>query len=465
MNKEPEKMQDGSEFQQILQRYEDMVKLNTRYFFDVEEFEDIIDYYLDVRNFSYAYKASELAITQHPGSFDLQIKLVHIHLESGKPVQALHNLNNFPDYEKEHGEFYLLKGTALAQLGKIREAEKSFDIALSKTEEDLVDVLMNISIAFESAKNYKLSLKYLQKAYEEEPENLPVLYDIAYYYERIRMYKESLEFYNKYLDVDPFSENVWYNLGVLYYKLNRSTDAHVAYDYAIAINPRYPSPYFNKANVYANDGEYSKAINIYKEFLELEPDHLQGYCYLGECYEEIGKYSKALEIYQKVISIDNTFAEGWYGAGLAYMSLEKYNDALSYILKAIDFERENIEFWFALGEIYEKTDRLSDAAKCYTRVVQLDKEDREAWIRLAAISISENNIDSSLTILREAYQWNMGCQDIIYMLSAVYFLNKDHDAGLHFFEKGLEIGEGGLKVFFEIYPEGRDNSMILKLLK
>ncbi len=464
MDKEPDKMQEGNEFQQVLKKYQEMLERKVSYFFDVEEYEEIIDYYLDVRDFKLAQEAVSLALIQHPGTYDLFIKLVHIHLESGKPVQAMEVLNMLPEYEKDNAEFFLLKGTALAQLGKVREAEKTFDEALSKSEDDEAETLINISIAFENARQYRLAVKYLRMAYEKDPSNITVLYDLGYYYERLHNYHPSIKFYNRYLDIDPFSENVWYNLGVVYYKINKIDKAIEAYDYAIAVNPTYPSAYFNKANIYANNKEYVKAIKVYNDFLELEPENVQGWCYLGECYEETGYYLKALEIYKKVITIDNSWPDGWYGAGIALMYLEKYREAVTYLLKAIEFEKDNSEYWFTLAENYEKDGRIRDARKSYEQVTMLDHDDREAWIRLAYIYINEKEYDKALVVLRDAYQHNFTSQDIIYMLAAVYFKTNDRTAGLRFLEKAAENGEGGLNNFFDIYPEGESDSQVRKII-
>jgi len=54
MDRFRQQMQEEDEFRQVLERFEDMVERKSAYFFDVEEFELIIDYYLDIRNFKKA---------------------------------------------------------------------------------------------------------------------------------------------------------------------------------------------------------------------------------------------------------------------------------------------------------------------------------------------------------------------------------------------------------------------------
>src|SRR6056297_1321392 len=110
-------MQNENNFQYMLQRFEDMLSSNKSYFFDVEDFEEIIDYYLDIRDFKNAKAACLKAESQHPASYEIKIKKVHLYLESGKPALALDELNSFSELETDDYEYHLLKGTALAQLG------------------------------------------------------------------------------------------------------------------------------------------------------------------------------------------------------------------------------------------------------------------------------------------------------------------------------------------------------------
>jgi tetratricopeptide (TPR) repeat protein len=465
MDREQEKMQDGSEFLQVLRRYEEMIRHKTSYFFDVGDFEDIIDYFLDIHNFRDAMEALTAAEKQHPDALEIRIKRVHVYLESGKAALAMELLEGFPSAEKETAEFFLLRGSALAQLGKIREAEKDFDLALDLTGEDTVEMLINISIAFENSKQYRQAVKYLRIAFSIEPENHTVLYDLGYYYERLHNYSASIDFYNRYLDLDPFSENVWYNLGVVYFKTNRTREAIDAYDYAIAINPSYASAYFNKANIYANDRDYQKAIAVYHEFISLEPNNIQAWCYIGECYEEINDYPKALEIYKKVIGIENTYSDAWLGAAVCYLNMENPGDALVFVLKAIELDPENPEYYFALGEIYEKSDALIDALNAYANATRLDPEDREAWVRQALLHVQMKEYSNALECLRDGYQHNFNTLDFVYLISAVYFLMGDEASGLLYLEKGLAGGEGALKLFFQVYPAGKEDERIQKMLR
>lgn len=55
----------------IVQRYEDMLKHNQSFFFDVIEFENIIDYYLTIDKTSHALEAANIAHRIHPYSTEI----------------------------------------------------------------------------------------------------------------------------------------------------------------------------------------------------------------------------------------------------------------------------------------------------------------------------------------------------------------------------------------------------------
>src|SRR6056297_339960 len=275
MSEKNEQIFENEEFLVLLRKYEKMKNSENSTFFDVEEFEQIIDYYLDEFEYENAAEAAEHGTLQHPASVEIKYKVVHIYLEQGMGRQALDMLDHIPTWEHANAEFYYLKGTAFCITGKIHDAEKNFDKGLSISTEDHFEALLNIAIAFENARQYRHAIKYLEQAHEISPDYLSVIYDLGYFNERLDNFTKSVEYYQEYLDRDPFSENVWYNLGVAYYKLDQPEKAIEAYDYSLALNSDYASAFFNKANTYGSMADYPNAIETIAEFLEIEPENSQ----------------------------------------------------------------------------------------------------------------------------------------------------------------------------------------------
>lgn len=425
---------------QAINRFEDMIKSNTTCYFDVCEFEVIIDYYLDQHNFRHAEEAINTGLNQHPQAYEIKFRLAQLYIQSGKPAKGLRLLRNIENIEATNSEFYLLKGTALNILGKLEEAKQAFDEAIMHASDGKDDVIYNIAYSHINSRNYKVALKYLELAYEVNPLNTSVIQEIALVCERMDQLEKSAEYYQKYLDIDPFSDNVWLSLGIAYSSLNKTDKALEAYDYAIAIRPHNISALFSKANTLVNIGRNKEAVTTYNEILDFDPDNVQALTYIGECYEKMAFFKRSEYYFKRAIELDESFSDAWYGLGISYFQQDNCKLALGYFQKANKIDPENADFWFMLGEVYRKLNNLEKSAESYNRVIELDPNDYEAWITRAELSFKENNdLKGAIRIMTKALEYNPDISVINYQLATYYFFNNQSKQAFRHFEKGLSI--------------------------
>lgn len=454
MSENREQVFENEEFQVLLRKYEDMKSGKQSIFFDVEEFEQIIDYYLDDFQYDEAREAADLGKRQHPASVEIKYKFIHIYIEQGKPKKALALLDEIPVWEENNPERYFLKGTALCLIGKLKESEAQFDRGLELSGDDTFEALVNISIAFENVRHFELALKYLMQAYHQQPENLSVLYDLGYFYDRLHKFDESLKYYQQYLDLDPYSDNVWYNIGIVYHKLEHFEKAVDAYEFSIAINPDYASSYFNKASVWVNAGNYGKAIESYREFLDVEPESTQAYCYMGDCYEQMGRLEDALHSFRRVIELDNSDPEGWFGAGMIYHRMGSQQEAITYILKAIEFDNKNLDYWINLGYANEDAGLLDEALKCYGYVTRTDVNDLDGWSALTGLLMKEGLYEKAIGSLREAFVHHSKDPGIKLKMAVCHLKLGEKELSVKFLGEALEANSDLESEFSYFFPEG-----------
>ena len=98
------------EIKQTVQKFERMKKNNERCFFDVIEFETIIDYYIESNNSAKAFEAAALASEQHPHSVSIQLRKAKVLLDKGRAVEALRLLKKLESIEPGNHELLLQKG-------------------------------------------------------------------------------------------------------------------------------------------------------------------------------------------------------------------------------------------------------------------------------------------------------------------------------------------------------------------
>jgi tetratricopeptide (TPR) repeat protein len=454
MSENREQVFENEDFQVLLRKYEDMKSGTRSIFFDVEEFEQIIDYYLDDFQYDEAQAAAHLGKRQHPASVEIKYKFIHIYIEQGQPKKALALLDEIPVWEENNPERYFLKGTALCLTGKLKESEAQFDRGLELSGDETFEALINISIAFENVRHFEQALKYQLQAYRQQPENLSVLYDLGYFYDRLHKFDESLKYYHQYLDLDPYSDNVWYNIGTVYHKLENFEKAVEAYDFSIAINADYASSYFNKASAWVNADNFENAIASYQEFLEVEPESTQAYCYMGDCYEQMNRLEDALGAFRKVIELDNSDPEGWFGAGMIYHRKENQKEAIAYILKAIEFDNNNLDYWINLGYANEDEGLVDEAIKCYSYVTRSDPKDQDGWSALTGLLMKEARYEKALEFLREAFVHHSGDSEIKIKMAICHLKLGEKKLSVKFLKEALEANSDLESEFAYFFPEG-----------
>lgn len=453
------------EFSVSIDRYKEMLKRNTSSFFDVFEFENIIDYYLDQKNFAKAKQAAQYGIRQHPSASSLRLKLANILIESGKPSEGLVLLREIEMLEKINPEFFLIKGIAYNFLGKQTQAIQEFDKAITLTTENRDEMIYNIAYSFIQLDRIPKAIKYLLLACEIDPENPLYMHELALCYEKQEDYIKSITYYKKYLDLDPFAENIWFNLGILYAAINDYDNSLEAFDYAIAIHPGYSSAHYNKASTLMSASRYDEAIDIFNELIALEKDNIYAHYNLAECYEKKKEYQKAIKIYENVIKIDHSFADAWFGIGMVFFNQKKYNSAEYNIIKAIKLDTENPDYWFTLAELYQIQKNNQKAADAYKKTVELDPNDYEAWIAYAKIRFDEQEVKDAINILNEAQEYNHNVSTLSYQLAAYYYFDNNKTKASQYFEKGLELNFTEHEDIINRFPGIKKNKVFNKLIR
>ncbi|MCD4745049.1 MAG: hypothetical protein K8R58_01995 [Bacteroidales bacterium] len=69
-----EQYEEEKYFKSLVKRFEEMLKKNEQYFFDVDEFEIIIDYYFEKENLKRTDEAIQYAIAQYPNNTTFLLK-------------------------------------------------------------------------------------------------------------------------------------------------------------------------------------------------------------------------------------------------------------------------------------------------------------------------------------------------------------------------------------------------------
>ncbi len=457
---------ENDEVLATIRRYEDMMKKKEHYFFDVHEFEEIINYYIDVNNVSFAVSAAEYAYRMHPTSTAIKLKIARLLVDNGKAAESIEILDILEKIEESDYEVFMLKGMALSILGQESLAKQYFDKAIYLSHHEYRhELFYEIGRSFLQQNNYTAAIKYLNEVQKLDSLNIQVLFDLAYCYEHLDQVTLSIEFYEKYLAEDPFSDHSWFNLGNLYNKVQNFEKAIEAYDYALAINTSYGSAYFNKANIFSFLERYDEALISYLEFLQMEDNHIMAHCYIADCYEKLLRYEEASLFFQKALILDPACADGWYGKGVVSMHLEQYEDSQKYLLHALELNNDNLEYLYALGLVYMRQNDLKNSLNLFKQVTELDPSDCEGWLHYSELLLMANRVDEAIKILNQAHLYNFNDAYINLRLASYLFIQGKMSQAYTYLEKALSLDKECIEELYEFYPEAILDDTTNKIIK
>lgn len=434
-----------------LTRFESMLKTNDVLFFDSEEFENIINHYLENGMMALAKKAVKLGLAQHPTSINLQLYKVEILVFEDKLDLADGLLNELHDLEASNEEIYIQKANIFSKRDDHQKAIEMLKLALEITmdEADVQSLLGMEYLFLEDFENAKLSF---MKCLEADEEDYSALYNIMYCFDFLEQKEQSIDYLNLFLDKNPYSEVAWHQVGKQYFDLKQYDKALMAFDYAIISDDYFIGAYLEKGKVLEKLGRYFEAIENYKTTLDLDDPTSFAYLRMGKCCEKLGLEDLALEYYLKTVHEDPLLDKGWIAITDFYFKKGNFRKALFYINKAINIDEENVLYWKRFAKINNRLSFYEEADRGYQKAIELGNYELETWIRRCDILINLGEFETAIQNLLQALEFYPETAEIEYRLAGLYFNLNEGDKGYFHLNNGLKIDSEYYIIIEELFP-------------
>jgi len=458
-----ESSEDANNILKSVSRFEKMVEDQNNYYFDREEFQDIIEYYISQIEFEKADVVLGYAISQHPENSDIKLLQAQILIGLMKYKQALKLLKELEVLDSNNSEIKLMKGAVYSKMKISDKAIECYKESLSGYEfKD--DVYYLIAVEYQRNIEYKKAIKYYKLALSENAENEPALYELNMCFDCVADVAAAEKFYVKFLDNTPYSETAWFNLAGVYCRTEKWDLAVKAYDFAIAINPVFGSAYFNKANALASNQKYDEAIAVYKETYEHESPTFITFCYIGECYERSLRYEKALDYYERAIKDKSDHGDAWLGKAISLDALGRSMDSYKAIQRALEFGGDEPDYWYTSSEIEEKLGYIDDSITSMKNAIVLDETDPS--LRLDFLLLVEKHLGTDLirnaiddAVMAFPNNTKIMCFKTAYLLKVGLF-----SLAYETFELVLSLDFKSHTEVFKFYEKARNNQNLLELI-
>ena len=457
----------NDEILQKVVQFEDMLSEKSFTFFDVEDYENIIDYYIDLELHEKVNAALDFGLNQFPN--DLTLSLIKVEVLNSKQL-----VDDSYMLLKSLEQFYPNNIDVLYNLGKIYAITDRIQMAkiylenavdLIRVNDSYNDLLSDTAYEFLQIGQNLQAIYVMKRIIEIKPEDESTLMELGIAYHESGLLEEAIIYFTKIIDSNPYSHIAWFNLGTLHNVKEDWKEALFAFDMCLVINEKFTAAHYGKANSYIQEKEYQNAIDTFNESFNYDHPNSYAYCCLGECYEKIGDFKKALIFYEKSLEIDDSQSDAWLGIGVVRDLNDQTLDALKFIEKAIHLDPENPEYWYIFAEFLSKLGKITEAEDAFKKVVELDPGNIDAWIDYSNFLFENTSKTRAIKEVERAIITNKGDQDLKLRLIAMQIASgkiADAKSKLIDFQKNEN---SSIQKLFEIYPEIKNIPEIIEVIK
>ena len=414
-----------------------MIENNENLYFDSEELEDLVIFYLEMGDINYAEMAINYGLKLHPNSIELKVKQLEVLLELEQYVLAKEIIEELKPSCSESTDFLVCCAKYYSNNGNPRKSIEYCEKALELGEEEnflhnfIADEFHNLDDPFNALKHYKSALKY-DSGDEYAMESAMMCY------QEMNRYEEAEEFLQSYLDEFPFSEVAWFEMGQFYFNRKNYEKAILSFDYLLAINSDSAGVYANKAACYEAMEQWQKAIEVYQEQLELEYTKAFTYYKIGLCYRADKKNIEALQAFQKSLREDPQFYLSMMEQSDIYLEMGSVREALHFAKEAVSHNENNLEFQKKLAFLYIDSGKFEESLSCLKKIVDAEPSRFYSWYAYSEVLMLIGEYEEAITVLEKAVKIHKRAELYYQMSNSFYHLN-DKENGQKSLKKALEL--------------------------
>lgn len=446
-----------------LARFESMLKTNDVLFFDADEFESIINHYLEIGKMGLAKKAVKLGLTQHPGSTNLRLYKTEILIFENKLELADEILNKLYELEPSNEEVFIQKANIFSKKNNHTQAIKMLQTVLEMTS-DATDVFALLGMEYLFIEDYENAKYNFMKCLESDEEDYAALYNIIYCFDFLGQRKDAIDYLNMFLNKNPYSEVAWHQIGMQYFDLKQYEKALTSFDFAIISDEYFIGAYFEKGKVLEKLNRFDEAIENYRITLELDDPTAFAYLRIGKCYEKKKQWETALKYYKKAVHEDPLLDKAWIAITDFHMRKQDFQKALYYINKAIGIDEENVLYWKRYAKINDRLHFFEEAETGYRKTLEFGNYELETWITRADILIKLGEFEPALQCLLQAKEFYPETAEIEFRLSGLYFNLNDRTKGRNHLKRALTLDAEYVIIIEELFPKLFKRKNIIELI-
>ncbi len=388
----------------LIEAYEELYKAGEYSFYDIEEFQSLIEHFAleeEHDKMEYALKNADEIYPDHPLFYLVRsfIASYHDNMEEAEEwVKKANEAIEDSDYDK--GTFFQKRAEIYAEFEEFFQSLLDFEEALKHNNpekefiidqmEDLYLVLFNLTFEEDGG--------HPRPIFVEEIINY--IQDNHYLFALTHYPEQALKFLRYLTREKPLISKLWFYYGMALRANQDLLEAIEAFDFSLALTPDLTYASYYKSQTLKDLGKNEEAIKILVNIDFLEDESGLIYFEIAENFVELVRYEEAAKYYKLSIAKDNRVSDSYYALAKIYAYfVEDSTTALSYIEKAIGIDKTSPIYQLLLADILALEGNFSEAEKSYKESLKINPDFSEAWLNYSDIYAKQNQFDKAIEIL------------------------------------------------------------------
>ncbi|WP_405381589.1 tetratricopeptide repeat protein [Maribacter sp. LLG6340-A2] len=390
-------------------KFESMLKTDDVYFFDAEDFEDIIHHYLNHGKISLAKKGIKIGLQQHPASIELKLLQVEVLVFENQIEKAEALLDELQLLDHQNEEIYIQRANIFSKQDNHEAAVELLRKALAFSTNSF-DIYSLLGMEYLFMDNFNEAKKSFMKCVEYDEQDYSSLYNVIYCFEFLEDYDGAIVYLNEYLEKNPYCEVAWHQLGKQYTYIEMYAEALTAFEFAIISDDSFIGAYFEKGKVLEKLGRHREAIENYETTISIEDPTSHAFLRIGKCYEKLKDIEMAKYYFYQTVHEDPLLDKGWLAITNLYYNIKDFEKAVYYINKALNIDGENPLYWKKCAQIHFALHNYDQADFAFKQTVDLGNYELDTWLKWADVVHLNGETQAAIEILaqgREFYPDNL----------------------------------------------------------
>ena len=451
-----------------VERFEEMVRKHTPYFFDVVTFEHIVNFYEQQEEWKKAIQVLEYAIEQHPFSPWFLTKKAGLLIYFKKYKQALDLLDQAETMDPSDIGIHILRSDIFVERGHHTGAIAVLQEALRICDgPDREELFLELADVYEDWDRYDMVFESLKEVLEINQGNEEALSRMWYCVELAKKYEESIELHNKILENNPYSYLAWHNLGHAYFDLGMYEKAVEAYEFVTVINESCDLAYRDCGEAYYKLKLYHKAIDQFQKAIEFSKPYEELYYSIGVCYEKLKDFNKARTCYRKAITVDPKYNEAYFRVGETFRREKMWQNAIHFYKKALRLMPDNVEYLMAMAQGFYNLGEIDPFIFACQSVMALNRKykNKSHYEKLVGYLINMECYEDAIQLMDFAALEKGPVASYTFLRSVCLFRVGERSEALAWLEEGLSSHYSKHKLLYKFAPELRNDAVVSTIIE